>query len=120
MTIPELEVKRTNTILYCNAYSETLAFYRDLLKFEITTEEDWFVEFRLTGDAFLSIADAKETTVPAGSGRGITLSWQVGDVRTARYHLDSLGIEVTPVVWRWGAWVILFHDPEGNRIELWS
>ena len=56
----------------------------------------------------------------AGKGEGITLSWQVEDVREARDRLAAMGVETSPVEWRYGAWVIYICDPAGNRIELWS
>ena len=120
MTRAEIQPKRTNTILYCQAYEESVRFYRDLLKLEIAAEKDWFVEFHLGNEAFVSVADAGRTHIPAGSGAGITLSWQVEDVRALRYRLVDIGIDVSPVVWRWGAWVLFLWDPSGNRIELWS
>jgi predicted enzyme related to lactoylglutathione lyase len=120
MTTSEIKVHRTNTILYCEAFETTVRFYRDQLKLPITAQKDWFVEFRLNDRAFMSIADAGCTTIPAGSGAGITLSWQVEDVRAMRYRLVDIGIEATPVEWKWGAWVTYFRDPVGNRIELWS
>ncbi len=120
MNAPTMEPLRTNTILYCEDYADAVAFYRDLLGLEILTSKEWFTEFRLTGDGCLSVADARRTSIPAGGGRGITLSWQVEDVRAVRYRLAELGVETSPVVWRWGAWTLFLHDPEGNRIELWS
>lgn len=120
MARPEIQAKRTNTIIYCAAYEETVRFYRDLLKLEIAAEKDWFVEFRLGREAFVSVADAGRTRIPAGTGAGITLSWQVEDVRALRYRLVDIGIDASPVEWRWGAWVLFFRDPSGNRIELWS
>jgi catechol 2,3-dioxygenase-like lactoylglutathione lyase family enzyme len=120
MATPEIDIKRTNTILYCAAYEETVRFYRDFLKLKLVTEKDWLVEFRLSDDAFLSVADAERTSIPSGRGHGLTLSWQIDDVRAARYRLEAMGIETSPVAWRLGAWTIFFRDPAGNRIELWS
>jgi lactoylglutathione lyase len=120
MTHSEINTHRTNTILYCRAFEETVGFYRDLLKLPIASQKDWFVEFRLNEQAFMSIADAERTTIPDGSGAGLTLSWQVEDVRALRYRLVDLGIDASPVEWRWGAWAIFLWDPSGNRIELWS
>ena len=66
MARSEINVHRTNTILYCQAFEETVAFYRELLKLPITAQKDWFVEFRLNDQAFVSVADASRTTIPAG------------------------------------------------------
>ena len=120
MTNSEININRTNTILYCEAFEQTVSFYRDVLKLAVTAEKDWFVEFRLRDRVFLSLADAKRTSIPAGKGDGITLSWQVEDVREARNSLTAMGVETSPVEWRYGAWGIFLRDPGGNRIELWS
>lgn len=120
MPNPEISVNRTNTILYCEAFEQTVSFYQDVLKLKVASQKDWFVEFRLRDRVYLSVADAGRTTIPAGKGDGITLSWQVEDVREARNRLNAMEVETSPVEWRYGAWVILLHDPAGNRIELWS
>ncbi len=120
MTSPEFNVSRSNIILYCRHWAETVSFYRDILKLDTASKKDWFVEFRLTENAFLSVADQKRSTVDSSNGKGLTVSLQIDDVRSARYRLEDLGIETSPVEWRWGAWAIFLYDPEGNRIELWS
>ncbi len=120
MPNPEITINRTNTILYCEAFDQTVSFYQDILKLRVTTQKDWFVEFRLRDRVYLSVADAGRTTIPAGEGQGLTLSWQVEDVREARDRLVAMGIETSPVEWRYGAWGLFLHDPAGNRIELWS
>lgn len=113
-------VNRTNTILYCHPFDETVAFYRDTLGMTVTAEKDWFVEFRLREGVYVSVADAARTTIPAGGGDGITLSWQVDDVRETRERLAAIGVAASAVEWRYGAWTIYLRDPAGNRIELWS
>jgi len=42
----------------------------------VTHETNWFVEFRLTGDAHLSVADSSRATIDHADGQGITLSWR--------------------------------------------
>ncbi|MEX1037405.1 MAG: VOC family protein, partial [Acidimicrobiia bacterium] len=72
------------------------------------------------GPGFLSIADAARATVGQTRGQGVTLSWKVDDVDTARRDLQAKGIDVSAVKRRWGAPAIDFHDPEGHRVELWQ
>lgn len=115
-----MQIKRTNTILYCQKWSETVTFYRDILKFFVAYQTDWFVEFQLTNDAYLSIADVRRATIQSGAGQGITLSWQVADVDAARHTLQQQGIEVSPIRQKWGGRLFYFHDPEGHRIEFWQ
>ena len=55
--MPKLTPHTANTILYCQAWAATVAFYRDHLGLPMTHTSDWFVEFALTTTARLSIAD---------------------------------------------------------------
>lgn len=76
-----------NTILYCRNGYATVSFHRDALRLPVTHETDWFVEFRLTGDAHLSVADSSRATIDHADGQGITLSWRVPDVSAVRSAL---------------------------------
>jgi catechol 2,3-dioxygenase-like lactoylglutathione lyase family enzyme len=115
-----LAIERTNTVLYCARWSETVAFYRSVMGLAVAFENDWFVEFRLTSSSFLSIADASRATIGAVNGQGVTLTWQVEDLSAIRTLLESKGVATTPTRRRWNADVLYCHDPEGHRIEFWS
>ena len=123
MTTPDqspLAIDRTNTVLYCDRWAETVTFYRSVLGLTVAFENDWFVEFQLTSSSFLSIADSSRATVSAVQGQGVTLTWHVPDLDATRALLQGNGIDVTEIRRRWGADVFYCHDPEGHRIELWS
>lgn len=112
-------IQRSNTILYCKKWTETVAFYRDLFKFSITHQTDWFVEFQLMPHTFLSVANETRATIHSVNGQGITLSWQVEDIDEAYIYWSKQGISTTEIKKKWGAFVFYLHDPEGHRIELW-
>ena len=118
--ISPLGIARTNTILYCDHWADTVAFYRHTLGLDVTHANDWFIEVHLAGTAHLSIADASRTTVAAGHGVGITLSWQVADLDAAHEALVGVGVAVSNPAPRWDSTYVEFRDPEGTRIELWS
>ncbi|MBL0715540.1 MAG: VOC family protein [Desulfosarcina sp.] len=113
-------VLRSNTILYCQQWRSTVTFYRDVLKLAVNHETDWLVEFKLQGQAYLSIADARRTSIPGADGRGLTLSLQVRDLDRAHALLGQSGIRVSAIRPVWGARAFYLYDPEGHRIELWS
>jgi catechol 2,3-dioxygenase-like lactoylglutathione lyase family enzyme len=115
-----VEVDRANTVLYCEEWAATVAFYRDVLGFEVEHETDWFVEFEVAGDAYLSIADARRATIDAVAGKGITLTLHTSALAETRAYLEGDGVAATPITRRWGAEVFYCHDPEGHRIEFWS
>ena len=112
-------IKRINTILYCRNWEATVRFYRDILNFTIQHETEWFVEFHLMDDTYLSIANAASASVKSAEGDGITLSWQVEDVESAHRRLQQLGVTTSPIKHIWGARAFYFYDPEGHRVELW-
>jgi catechol 2,3-dioxygenase-like lactoylglutathione lyase family enzyme len=107
-------------VLYCERWSETVAFYRSVLGLSVAFHNDWFVEFQLTTSSFLSVADSSRATIGAVRGQGVTLTWQVADAGEAHTTLEASGVDVTEIQRRWGANVFYCHDPEGHRIEFWS
>jgi catechol 2,3-dioxygenase-like lactoylglutathione lyase family enzyme len=112
--------QRSNTILYCRHWAETVRFYRDVLALPISFQNDWFVEFQLGAQVYLSIADERRASIDSVSGQGITLSWQVDDLQAARAELLAQQITLSEVRQKWGASLCYLHDPEGHRIELWQ
>ena len=116
----ELKIQRTNTILYCRHWQPAVRFYRDQLGLAVSFENEWFVEFALTEDSFLSVADAGRATIAAVGGQGITLTLKVPDLEEARRQLAQQGVEPTPIRHRWGSSVFYCYDPEGHRLEFWS
>ncbi len=110
----------SNTILYCDRWSDVVDFYRTRLALRITMERDWFVEFELHPGAHLSVADASRATIAAGDGSGLTLSWRVDDVRAARARMMANDVVASPVETRWGSDAFFVFDPAGHRIEFWS
>lgn len=115
-----MEIERTNTILYCQKWAETVAFYRGVFDFLITYQTDWFVEFRLNAHAYLSLADESRASVRSVDGQGITLSWQVTNLAEMHAALLKQNVTVSTIRKKWGALQFYLHDPEGHRIELWQ
>jgi catechol 2,3-dioxygenase-like lactoylglutathione lyase family enzyme len=113
-------IQRSNTILYCQKWTDTVAFYRDIFEFKITHQTDWFVEFQITSDSYLSIANEQRASISSVNGQGITLSWQVTDIEKAHQHWSAQDVSITSIKKKWGASVFYVHDPEGHRIELWQ
>lgn len=115
-----MNIQQTNTILYCDHWADTVAFYRDILHFSINFQNDWFVEFQLTTQSYLSVADASRATIESVAGQGITLTWQVDDIQRVYTDLQKQGVTVTPIQQKWGARLFYIHDPDGHRIEFWQ
>lgn len=110
----------SNTIVYCERWSDVVAFYRDVLGLTVTMEREWFVEFELHSGAHISVADASRASIAAVNGSGLTLSWRVDDVDAVRARLIERGLDVPKPEFRWGAPALFVFDPAGNRIEFWA
>ena len=115
-----MDIERTNTILYCHQWSETVTFYRNTFDFPITYQTDWFVEFQLAPNSYLSIADESRTTIHSVEGQGITLSWQISNLQETHAAFLEQTIAVSSIRKKWGAYLFYLYDPEGHRIELWQ
>src|SRR5262245_8050192 len=121
MMTHNFSLKSTNTILYCQYWSETVDFYQNQLQLPVTFASDWFVEFQLTGAAHLSVADERRATIKSSGGAGLTLTLQVDDADQAWQVLRQRGLTLGPLKnHAWGARVFYFFDPEGHRLEIWS
>lgn len=116
-----IPIKSSNTILYCQQWQATVDFYRHVLELPVTFTSDWFVEFRISGAAHLSIADEQRATIKSSGGAGITITLQVDDIEAVHAALYDKGASVGPIQdHTWGARVFYFFDPEGHRLEVWS
>ncbi len=113
--------KNANTILYCKKWQETVDFYKNRLGLSITHDSDWFIEFKLTETAHVSVADERRASIKSSGGAGITLALQVESATRTWELLRDSGLEIGPVREHpWGARVFYFFDPEGHRIEVWE
>lgn len=120
MINPCITLQRTNTILYCHHWLETVHFYKNQMCLPVAFENDWFVEFQLTDASFLSIANSARATISDVQGQGVTLTWEVTDLEKAKEHLEIQGIATTPIQRKWGALAFYCTDPEGHRLEFWT
>lgn len=115
-----MNIDVVNTILYCRNWSESVAFYRDDLKFEVSFANEWFVEFKLNEAACLSVVDAIRAWVGPSSGEGVMVSLKVDNLVDVYLEMETLGLDPTPVAEVWGSEVFSIFDPEGVRLEFWS
>ena len=117
----ELDTITVNTILYCRRWDDMVRFYRDRLGLPVSLANEWFMEFRLTSTARLSIADERRSTVKSAAGKGITLTIEVNDINPVHQRMQDLGLNPTSIHRHpWDAWVFNLFDPEGNRLEIWQ
>ncbi len=113
--------KNANTILYCKKWQDTVDFYKNQLGLSITHDSDWFIEFKLTDTAHISVADERRASIKSSGGAGITLALQVESATRTWEYLRNNGLDIDPIREHpWGAQVFYFFDPEGHRIEIWE
>jgi uncharacterized glyoxalase superfamily protein PhnB len=79
------------------------------------------VEFRLTENSRLSIADEKRSSIKSCGGEGVTLALEVEDIERMKGDMDTIGLKPTVIEKHpWDARVFHLFDPEGHRIEIWQ
>nr|CBX30809.1 hypothetical protein N47_E43210 [uncultured Desulfobacterium sp.] len=111
----------TNMILYCKEWEKTVRFYKERLHLPVNFSNDWFMEFSLTANSRLSIADEKRSSIKSCAGKGITLALEVEDIEAVRKDMVKTGLEPTVISEHpWNARVFYLCDPEGHRIEIWQ
>ena len=115
-----MKIKSVNTIIYCEKWDQTISFYRNVLRLPITFSKDWFVEFQLTDNSRLSVANEKQASLKSCYGQGLTISLEVEDIRAMRLRMKKSGLNPTVLKEIWGSKLFYIFDPEGNRIEFWS
>ncbi len=116
-----LTITRANTILYCQQWQQTVDFYRTTLGLTIAFENDWFIEFQLSANAFLSIANQERASIKSAGGQGITITLCVENLEQTWEHLHRQ--KATPAAIKqhaWGGKAFFIYDPEGHRLEFWS
>jgi len=117
----QLKCNHLNTILYCRDFDKALDFYQNVLNLKINFKTDWFVEFHLTKNGYLSIADGiRKTTISLGNCDCMTLSFQVKDLKQKYDYFRKMGIQVSKIKSVWNEKSFFIHDPEGHRIEFWD
>ncbi len=116
-----MDIRTVNTILYCKKWNETVDFYKNKLKLQVTASFEWFVEFKLNEGSRLSIANQERASISSSGGKGLTITMRVDDIEETRSILKETGLNPTSIKDHpWGAKVIYLLDPEGNRLEFWS
>lgn len=115
-----MKIKSFNTIIYCKKWDQTVAFYKNELKLPITFSKEWFVEFQLTDNAKLSVANEEKASIKSCHGQGITISFEVEDIKVMHSLMEKSELKPTMVKEVWKSKLFYIYDPEGNRIEFWS
>jgi lactoylglutathione lyase len=120
-------------VVYCERLRETLAFYRDLLGFEVSFAfpeegEPAFVSLALGGSE-LALADVRGQEAgthglpvrPIG-GHRFEVCLQAEDVDAAVAELRAAGVPVLvePADQPWGERLAYVQDPEGNPVMLYA
>lgn len=116
-----MNIKTSNTILYCKKWKECVAFYKNRIGLKVTISLDWFVEFKLNEASRLSVADESRASIDSNDGKGVTITLEVDDIAATNTYLNEVGLSPPPIKNHpWGARVVRINDPEGNRVEFWS
>jgi hypothetical protein len=97
MTPPVFTLQRSNIMLYCRRWLDTVHFYKKQLRLPVADENDWFVEFQLTATSYLSIANSARATISDVQGQGVVIvqtgKWTRSSIRNRLGSNQQKGIE---------------------------
>ena len=95
-------MKKSNIILYCKDWRRTVGFYRLKSELPVNFSTDWFVEFRLTDNSYLSIADEESPLHEPGGIRDVgtwwDANWSYRKKITVDHDMVDVDLENFPVL----------------------
>ena len=117
------------TVLLCNKMAETVAFYRDIMKFRIETERESWVSFRV-GATLLTLRPrcvwsvCDDGNALPGSA-SVQLAFRVPPPAIEACHAELVAQGVTILreptdLPDWRHRTLFFRDPEDNIIEIYA
>jgi catechol 2,3-dioxygenase-like lactoylglutathione lyase family enzyme len=116
-----LSVESFHAVLFCREWDACVAFYRDILGFEIVDEKRGFVEFRVAPDSRIGLIQSSRKAGLKNEEGSFILSFRVENVEGVQKHFTGKCSEITAVRRHpWGARVFELRDPEGRRLEFWT
>jgi catechol 2,3-dioxygenase-like lactoylglutathione lyase family enzyme len=116
-----LPVEKFHTVLFCRKWKACVAFYRDVLGFEVVDSNPRFVEFQVTPGARIGLLKPTGKSVLEDTSASCILSFRVENVEKIHKILSARCKEATAVKQHsWGARLFELRDPEGRRLEFWT
>lgn len=117
------------TILLCNKMDETVAFYRDIMKFPIETQQEYWVSFRI-GSSLLTLRPRTSWAVcddgkSVPGSAAVQLAFRVPPPAISECHKELVAKGV-PILREptdlpdWRHHTLFFKDPEDNIIEIYA
>jgi catechol 2,3-dioxygenase-like lactoylglutathione lyase family enzyme len=115
-----LHVESFHTVLFCRKWDACVAFYRDILEFEIVDTKPGFVEFQVTPGSRIGLIRHSKEDNAINCDASCILSFRVPDIDRTHEILSARCNEATEVRHHpWGARLFELRDPEGRRLEFW-
>lgn len=121
--------KITHSVLYASNFGNLLAFYRDVIGFKVSAEQEDFAEFEtkevtlaLLGPSVVKQLLGDDAKKSAGERARSHLSLSVEDVDVAYSELKEKGAKFLkpPMTQPWGQRTAFLSDPEDNLWEVYS
>ena len=116
-----LSVESFHTVLFSRDWDACVAFYRDILEFEIVDTKPGFVEFQVVPGSRIGLLKYAKRDRGVRGDASCILSFRVQDADRTREILSARCNEATKVRHHpWGARLFELRDPEGRRLEFWT
>jgi catechol 2,3-dioxygenase-like lactoylglutathione lyase family enzyme len=116
-------------VLLCDHMAKSRAFYRDVMKFPLETDQENWVSFRV-GSGLLTLRSrgpvgtwSHGPSVPGSASVQLAFRVPPPDVDDCHKELLAHGIEIMSPPADLPAWrhrTLFFRDPEGNVIEIYA
>lgn len=107
-------------ILFVERYEECVIFYRDILQLKVRNVKDTLVCFDLPhGYLMVEQGGTGENQEKTREQNPTVLRFDVDSLLPVVKQLEDRGVRFTKknIKFSWGT-ISVFHDPDGNRIEL--
>jgi catechol 2,3-dioxygenase-like lactoylglutathione lyase family enzyme len=116
-----LSAESFHTVLFCRKWDACVAFYRDILGFEVVDAKPGFVEFEVAPGSRIGLLKPAGDVASEYSDASFILSFRVGNVDEIHRTLSERCEGLTGVKSHsWGARLFELRDPEGRRLEFWT
>lgn len=105
--------------IICTNLDRTLHFYRDILGFEPTTDDEGFYHMRFGGKSFLLLPTAQQQA-PAAAYETVaqfSMDLNVDDLEAAYTYLQQQGVTIAKP-WQPGDAMFVIRDPDGLPWEV--
>ena len=114
-----MKFERGEVNIICSDQQKSLLFYRDVLGFTVTTDDEGFYHLQFDGNQYLLLPIAKhnESVLPYGSVPQFSMDLMVDDIEAAYDYFKAQKVKFAQE-WTKGEPMFVIRDPDGLAWEV--